>query len=137
MKRVLSGTVIAAAERVVLGRGFSCGANVTIMDTDWHNADRPRGSPETAKHAPVHIEDAVWLGLGVVVLKRVTIGRGSVLAGGGIVPNRCLPACLRQASPRRSCARCALRPTRGRHDVIAGMSPPARDVHGMKGGLSV
>lgn len=87
----LSGTVIAAADSVVLGSGVSCGANVTIMDTDWHCVDDPRAGAETAAHAPVRIEDGVWLGLGVVVLKGVTIGRGSVVAAGSIVTES-LPA---------------------------------------------
>ena len=84
----LSGTVIAAAERVVLGANVLCGANVTIMDTDAHDPEAP--TQGRAGHAPVVIDDGVWLGLDVVVLKGVTIGRGTVVAAGSIV-TRSLP----------------------------------------------
>lgn len=81
----LSGTVISAAERIVLGKGVLCGANVTITDTDWHSPDSLYGGLEDASHAPVTIEDGAWLGLNAVVLKGVTIGRGAVVAAGSVV----------------------------------------------------
>jgi acetyltransferase-like isoleucine patch superfamily enzyme len=40
--------------------------------------------------APVHIEDNVWIGAGVIVLKGVTIGEGSVIAAGTVV-NKDIP----------------------------------------------
>lgn len=79
----LSGTVIAATESVVLGEHVLCGANVTIMDSDVHQPESPKLG--RARHAPVIIEDGAWLGLNVVVLKGVTIGRGAVVAAGSIV----------------------------------------------------
>jgi acetyltransferase-like isoleucine patch superfamily enzyme len=86
----LSGTIIAAARSVRLGDRVLCGANVTITDSDAHGIaiDARRSPPEPL---PVVIEDDVWLGLNVVVLKGVTIGRGSVVAAGSIVV-RDLPA---------------------------------------------
>jgi len=80
----LSGTVIAAAEEIVIGDHVLCGANVTITDNDWHGL-RPDERHLPGESAPVHIEDDVWLGLGVVVLKGVTIGAGSVVAAGSVV----------------------------------------------------
>ena len=41
--------------------------------------------------APVIIEDDVWFGANVVVLKGVTIGRGSIVAAGSIVTKSCAP----------------------------------------------
>jgi acetyltransferase-like isoleucine patch superfamily enzyme len=75
-----SGTVIAAAERIELGRYVRCGANTTIMDSDFHEDDPRSGEPR-----PVVIEDHVWLGLNVMVLKGVRIGRNSVVAAGSVV----------------------------------------------------
>lgn len=40
---------------------------------------------------PVVIEDDVWCGANVVILKGVTIGRGSVVAAGSIVTKSCEP----------------------------------------------
>ena len=79
-----SGTVIGAAERVVIGDNVMCGGNVTITDTDWHGIEADRRT-ERGKSCPVIIEDNVWLGLNVVVLKGVTIGKNSVVAAGSIV----------------------------------------------------
>jgi acetyltransferase-like isoleucine patch superfamily enzyme len=86
----LTGTAISAGESVIIGRRVLCGSNVTITDTDHHGIelrDR-RGSPAIL---PVEIEDDVWLGLSVIVLKGVTIGRGTVVAAGSVV-TRSLPA---------------------------------------------
>lgn len=41
--------------------------------------------------APVIIEDDVWTGANVTILKGVTIGRGSVIAAGAVVTKSCPP----------------------------------------------
>jgi len=61
-----------------------------ITDTDWHPADS-RAPGDLPVAIPVVVEDDVWLGLGVVVLKGVTIGQGSVIAAGSVV-TRSVPA---------------------------------------------
>lgn len=40
---------------------------------------------------PVTIEDGVWVGANVTILKGVTIGRGSVVAAGSVVTKSCAP----------------------------------------------
>lgn len=40
---------------------------------------------------PVIIEDGVWCGANVTILKGVTIGRGSVVAAGSVVTKSCAP----------------------------------------------
>ena len=79
-----SGTVLGAAESIVLGDRVVCGANVTITDTDWHGM-RPEERRDGAKSAPVEIGNDVWIGLNALVLKGVRIGRGSVIAAGSVV----------------------------------------------------
>jgi acetyltransferase-like isoleucine patch superfamily enzyme len=105
----LSGTVIAAATAVDLGRAVLCGGNVTIMDTDWHGVATEHRRRHGASR-PVTIEDNVWLGLGVVVLKGVTIGRDTVVAARSVV-SRSLPpgviAAGNPAVPVRSVVRCS------------------------------
>ena len=75
-----SGTVIGAEKQVVLGKNVRCGANTIITDTDWHTDD-----PGTGKAAAVIIEDDVWLGVNAVVLKGVTIGKGTIIGANSVV----------------------------------------------------
>jgi acetyltransferase-like isoleucine patch superfamily enzyme len=87
-----SGTVIAAYSKIIIGNRVICGANTTITDTDWHAiSSRDRTLNVPANSAPVVIEDDVWLGLNVLVLRGVTIGAGTMVGAGSIV-TQSLPA---------------------------------------------
>jgi len=82
----LSGTVIGCADKIEIGKGVLCGANVTITDFDWHNTEpEKRHGHSCTNSRPIKINDNVWLGLNVIVLKGVTIGKNSVIAAGSIV----------------------------------------------------
>jgi acetyltransferase-like isoleucine patch superfamily enzyme len=94
----LSGTTVTAARRVTIGARVLCGANTTITDTDWHGLEPiPRRSEGAVD--PVSIEDDVWLGLGAVVLKGVTIGRGTVVAAGSVVTQSLPPMVVAAGNP--------------------------------------
>lgn len=82
----LSGTVIGCAKSIVIGDNVRMGANTLITDTDWHTDDY-----RTGPNKEVIIEDNVWLGYGVKVLKGVHIGKNSVVGAGSIV-TRDIPA---------------------------------------------
>jgi acetyltransferase-like isoleucine patch superfamily enzyme len=97
----LSGTVITATEKIILGNRVQCGANTLISDNDAHSLDAatrrgeiegrlPRGSRQ-AESRPVIIHDDVWLGMNVTVLKGVEIGPRSVIGAGSLV-TRSIPA---------------------------------------------
>ena len=75
-----SGTVIGCAKYVKLGNNVRCGANTMITDSDWHTDDYRTGYDKE-----VVIEDNVWLGYGVKVLKGVHIGKNSLIGAGSIV----------------------------------------------------
>lgn len=75
-----SGTRIWAAKSVLLGDNVRCGANTFISDSDAHTND-----PRAGKDAPVVIEDNVWLGMNVIVLKGVHIGENSLIGAGSVV----------------------------------------------------
>jgi len=85
-----SGTVIGAAESIIIGDNVLCGINVTITDTDWHRVE-PDLREEMGASAPVIIEDNVWIGMNSIVLKGVTIGKNSVVGAGSIV-TKSIPA---------------------------------------------
>jgi len=81
-----SGTALGAAKSIVIGNRVMAGANTSITDTDWHPVDSTRrAAGDAGKSAPVVIEDDVWLGANVIVLKGVTIGAGSVIAANSVV----------------------------------------------------
>jgi acetyltransferase-like isoleucine patch superfamily enzyme len=81
-----SGTSIAAFKFIKIGNNVRCGTNTTIADADFHLDD-----PRAGKPADVIIEDNVWLGANVTVLKGVTIGENTVIGAGSVV-TKSIPA---------------------------------------------
>lgn len=81
-----SGTVIGCFVSIKIGNNVRVGANTLITDADWHTDDYRSGEPK-----PIIIEDNVWIGEGVKVLKGVTIGENSLIGAGSIV-TRDIPA---------------------------------------------
>lgn len=99
-KGAFSSIAICATKSIELGENVMCGANVTIMDSDFHNLDMAtRHQPPTGR--PVRIEDDVFIGLNTLVLKGVTIGRGSVIGAGSIVTRSIPPGVLAAGQPAR------------------------------------
>lgn len=99
----ISGAVIYCSDRVLIGERVMIGAGCRIFDTDFHSTDfrDRRDGNRNIPPAPVVIEDDVWLGAGVTVLKGVRIGKGSVVAAGSVV-SRDIPAgALAAGAPAR------------------------------------
>lgn len=74
-----------AFSTIQIGSNVLIGVNCSIIDTDGHDLNpelRTTGLPKTAS---VSIEDNVFLGSNVTVLKGVTIGKNSVIANGAVV----------------------------------------------------
>jgi acetyltransferase-like isoleucine patch superfamily enzyme len=88
-----TGTTLVAAERIKIGDRVAVGANVTITDTDFHPLDPIERQRDflAGTHAPVMIEDDVFIGMHSLILKGVTIGKGSVVGAGSVV-SRDVPA---------------------------------------------
>ncbi len=82
-----SACVISARKSIRIGNRVMLGANVTILDNDCHSLDAARRQVKDAdiKSAPVVIEDDVFIGMNSIILKGVTIGRGSIVAAGSVV----------------------------------------------------
>ncbi len=76
------GLTIMCAKEVVIGNGVRIGRNVSIRD--W-NGPHVIISESYTNHAPVHIEDHVWLCSGCTIMPGVTIGEGSVVAANSTV----------------------------------------------------
>ncbi len=83
----MTGGTICAAERIRIGNNVSVGANTTIIDTDFHPLDPEtrRQMPQNGRIAPIFIEDDIFIGMNCLILKGVTIGRGSIIGAGSVV----------------------------------------------------
>ena len=75
-----SGTVIGCFAAITLENNVRCGANTLITDADWHLDD-----PRSSKPKPIYIEENVWLGVNVTVMKGVRIGKNSVIGAHSLV----------------------------------------------------
>lgn len=99
-----SGTVIVARERVSIANRVLVGANSTIVDTDFHPlapAARREHPTRGARTAPVVIDDDVFIGMGVVVLKGSHLGRGCVVGAGSVVSGAIPPGSIVAGNPAR------------------------------------
>ncbi len=108
------GSKLWSAERITIGDRVLIGHNSSIFDCDTHplNAvERHRqfveiitkGHPYELdlREQPVTIEDDVWIGCNVVVLKGITIGRGAIVGAGSIVTHDVPPLVLVAGNPAR------------------------------------
>jgi acetyltransferase-like isoleucine patch superfamily enzyme len=85
----ISGGSVCAAVSIELGKECLIGANVTIIDTDFH-AIKPEGrrfnrNQHEIGSSAVRIEDNVFIGTGAMVLKGVIIGMNSVVGACSVV----------------------------------------------------
>lgn len=95
---VNNGTTLSASQHIRLGDRVNIAPHCTLIDNDFHGTDRRDGPP---KVAPIVLEDDVWLGTRVTVLRGVTIGRGAVIAAGAVVTKDIPPGVLAGGVPAR------------------------------------
>jgi maltose O-acetyltransferase len=94
------GCSISASQQVRIGDDCSIGTHAIIMDNDFHEIDPGRRRLRPAS-APIVLEENVWLGARVTVLKGVTIGRDSVVAAGSVVTRDIPPGTIAAGVPAR------------------------------------
>ncbi|MGD9731525.1 MAG: DapH/DapD/GlmU-related protein [Desulfamplus sp.] len=91
----MSGTTICSAQSIIIGDHCVIGANVIIVDTDFHSLNYlVRSSPDDARLAkskPLKIGNDVFIGGNSTILKGVTIGDGAVIGAASVV-TRDVPA---------------------------------------------
>lgn len=79
--------IITCRDSIIIGNNVSFGPGIAIFDHDHDFRSGLNYNEGGYTTAPIHIEDNVWLGSNVVILKGVTIGYGSVVAAGSVVVN--------------------------------------------------
>lgn len=109
-----SGTHIQSKEKVVIGNNVIISNNVLICDNNNHPTspserillsqcdDYMTDELWTWKYAtskPVVIEDNVWIGRNSVVMKGVTVGKGSIVAYGAVVTHDVPEYCVVAGNP--------------------------------------
>jgi acetyltransferase-like isoleucine patch superfamily enzyme len=94
-------TMLDASEQLEIGRECAIGPGCYLTDHDhgFNPHLPPLALPLVS--VPTRLEDRVWLGARVVVLKGVTIGTGAVIGAGSVV-TRSIPAhCVAAGVPAR------------------------------------
>ncbi len=96
------GCVFGCNASITIGCNVMIASLVSLRDTDhvFDSLDKPM-IDQGIRSAPIVIEDDVWLGHGVVVLKGVTIGTGSVIAAGAVVTGNVPPYAIYGGIPAR------------------------------------
>lgn len=80
---VSPGVRIISSIGIEIGTDSMLASDVYISDSDWHGIyDRTQ---EAGQAAPVKIGRNVWIGIGALVGKGVTIGDNSIIAAGSVV----------------------------------------------------
>lgn len=117
----IGNSTIISVDRVDIGDDVMISWGCHIVDNDSHSihsADRAqdvkdwkKGVDEgklghykdwsKVKHAPVIIENKVWIGFNAIILKGVRIGEGSVVAAGSVVTKDVPPYSIVAGNPAR------------------------------------
>lgn len=90
------GARVVAGVLVSIGDNVHIGDDAIILDSDFHSVD---GSSPVG--APIHLEENVWIASRAIVLKGVTIGRGSVVGAGSVVTRSIPPHSFAAGAPAR------------------------------------
>lgn len=84
-------SIICNVGEIRIGSNVLIGSNVEIYNSDFHNLSPKDRHKAHTKGEDIIIEDNVFLGSNVKVLKGVTIGKNSVIAQGSLV-TKSIPA---------------------------------------------
>ena len=97
----MTGTSICCESRITIGDHVRLGNLVTIVDTDFHplNLHHRLVAPNDGRSKPITIEDHVFIGMSVMVLKGSHIGRGSVIGAGSVVTGTIPPNVIAAGNP--------------------------------------
>lgn len=97
---VVNGCEFYARTSITIGENCLIGPRTTIMDSDFHGINPlRRGMP--GRSGPVVLQDNVWLGCDVTVLKNVVIGKDSVVGAHCVVTKSVPPGAIVIGNPMK------------------------------------
>ena len=100
----ISGATIYAHEKIEIGNGTLVGANVKIVDNDFHPVDpvaRQTSDHSKVPHAPVLIGENVFIGMNAIILKGTIIGNNCVIGAGSVVHGTFEDNCVIAGNPAK------------------------------------
>lgn len=96
----ISGSTISSTKRILIGNNVLIGSGCIICDSDAHPIHpSDRQNHVLTKSSPITIENDVFIGARCLILKGVTIGRGSVIGAGSVVAKDVPPMCIYAGNP--------------------------------------
>lgn len=94
-----------SARNLVFGSNIMIGPNVVIESDDHKFSEIGKTMFETRNErnvASIKIEDDVWIGANVTILKNVIIGEGAIVGAGSVVTKNVPPYCIAVGCPCRA-----------------------------------
>ncbi|MCF7710695.1 MAG: acyltransferase [Opitutales bacterium] len=92
---------VIAEESVTIGEHCLIGDAVLILDSDFHNLSAAGRHTLPGLSAPIILEDNVFIGSRVIILKGVTIGKDSVIGAGSVVVRSIPPGVIAAGNPAK------------------------------------
>lgn len=93
-----------SGQRIIIGNKVMLGPNVYILGGD-HQYSAPGeymfDLKDPGEFAPIIIDDDVWIGANVTILKGVRIGTGSIIGAGSVVTRNVDPFSIVVGNPAR------------------------------------
>ena len=100
----ISGATIYAWNSIEIGDDTRVGANVKIVDTDFHPVEpeeRLKGNNAAAGCKPIWIGKNVFIGMNSIILKGTMIGDNSVVGAGAVVHGDFPANCVIAGNPAK------------------------------------
>lgn len=102
--------LVAAESKIIIGNNVMFGPEVMILAGDHNTSIVGRFMTDVSIKRPeddrdVILEDDIWIGSRVIILKGVTIGRGCIVAAGAVVTRSMPPYTVVAGIPARAIKR--------------------------------